>query len=63
MKFRIGVYGEKAAISGREAVDETYIVAGEIQEDAENVAIAAFLQEYGDYRDLVDIIAVEEIEE
>lgn len=63
MKFRIVVQGMRTTFNGMYKTDETYIVSGEIKEDAENVAIAAFLQEYGSYRDWVDVIECEEIEE
>ena len=63
MKFRIVVMGAKLITEGiYHTKTETYVVAGTNMIEAEDVAIAAFSQDYSEYDDSIDIVFSEALE-
>lgn len=63
MKFKIVVMGAKFISKGiYHTKTETYVVAGANMEEAEDVAMAAFGQDYSEFDYLVDIVFSEVLE-
>lgn len=63
MKFRIVVMGAKLiAECNYHTKTETYVVTGANMIEAEDVAMAAFRQDYSDFEDFIDIVFAEALE-
>jgi hypothetical protein len=63
MKFRIVVMGFKLISEANyQTKTETYVVAGANMGEAEDVAMAAFGQDYSEFDHLVDIVFSEVLE-
>jgi hypothetical protein len=63
MKFRIVVMGSKLVTEGNDQTKtEIYVVAGANRGEAEDVAMAAFGQDYSECDCLVDIVFSEVLE-